>query len=193
MSENHSTIIDPILIFPYFSTYPAVPNQTYTGVNCTQSVHISFVLFCTDLQGPKYMECDFWSAKLFWIICAHLRTFSTCTFVLRFCILSYVYNINIRHKGRTIGTAIECKLRLMVSIFCLKKLLNCCALVPSVSLHLVGWGRHCHRRDILLADRCLWCRDRSHLLYPSMTLSIISIICSWLHTYFCIFGDQRSV
>jgi len=33
-----------------------LPNQTYTGINGTESVHNIFTVFFTDLQGPKYMK-----------------------------------------------------------------------------------------------------------------------------------------
>jgi len=41
--------------------------RTYTGNNGTESVHNIFVVLCTDLQGPKYIECTFWCSRMMMI------------------------------------------------------------------------------------------------------------------------------
>ena len=53
-----------ILIFPYFSTYPAVSNWQYTGIKGTKSFNNSFVVFGTDLQGLEYIDVLFGAIKL---------------------------------------------------------------------------------------------------------------------------------
>ena len=58
------TIQQTKMFFPYFSTYPAVPNWTYPGINGTESVHNIFVVFCTTVEGLKYIECAFWCYRI---------------------------------------------------------------------------------------------------------------------------------